>query len=839
MLAMGAAAHGATPGRRIPLVDRADYQAALRASQVNLHAAAALKFERLLKEEDLDRAESTRLSERLVDALLRARLPDKALVALTLFEVPEAGFWRGQVFLVQRKFKEAETEFKAYLQTHGRHDGHARLALGQAIIGQGRENTGRKEFKLLLDHADPVIAERARILSNESEALSDRAQIVLKRLGSARGSPENEFVKACAWLEAGDGKQGEVILRRIIDALGTPENLAQAGLKAASIVRLAEAYAKQPGRTAAAQRTLLEFLNTGADSEYTAQAFAILIRLDLDDDDLLKLLLGWCAEPELTGRHAYALFHAGQWFIGHGRVAEAIKTLETFRAQHPGHPREGEALRALMTLYGSERDDDRVLALAKEWRNRYGSGGEDTLDFLTGMIRHARSDYAEAAVLFEKSAAVATDIVQSQRAIYNAGVARLLGGDETGFQFCLAQLKAPVAQPVDDTEGDAPKPRTKNTEDQASRLLIEKALHLAAKRDTGAEEALQEFIQQHPEHPRLVEAHIALAEISLLDLPARTKAAGAALEAAAQTAGLTDAWRERIHYTRVWWHEAAGNYDGVTAEGTAFLLRWTASARRDEVRMKVAQAHYRHEDFAKAMAQFEALAEEHGDSPYAEVALFFAGRSAAMQRTDEGVERAITLWEEVVTRAGPLMREAQLQQALAKRRQGKEDDALLVIEDLISSTPPDRAEERFALLTERGELLALLARKDPKHLDEAAAVFTGILNDPAVTRLWRARSGVVLAQCLQQSGKTSEALEACFDVVDAGLSGTTAVPATPQEHTWLYRAGFMALDLLEAKKEWAAAAQLADRLATAGGERAAEARQRATGLRLGHFLWEK
>ena len=257
--------------------------------------------------------------------------------------------------------------------------------------------------------------------------------------------------------------------------------------------------------------------------------------------------------------------------------------------------------------------------------------------------------------------------------------------------------------------------------------------------------------------------------------------------------------------------------------------------------MKVAQAYYRHEDYARATAEFEALAEEHGDSPYAEVALFFAGRAAAMQRTELGVEKAITLWLEVVNRDGPLKREAQLQQALAKRRQGKEEDALIVIEDLLSTVSAERPEERFALLVERGELLSLLTRKDPKHLEEAVTVFREILADQGASRLWRARAGVMLAQCFQQASRPSEALEACYDVIESclGTSGQLRAVTTPQENTWLYRAGFLAVDLLEAKEEWTGAAKLADRLSQMSGERSAEAAQRATKLRLEHFLWDK
>src|SRR5688572_3539766 len=111
--------NAAAAAPRVPLGQREDYQAALRASQLNMHDVAALKFERLLKEKDLNRAEEARVSGRLVDALLRARLPEKAQVALTLFNVPEAGYWRAQILLMQRKYKEAETELRGYLKQGG------------------------------------------------------------------------------------------------------------------------------------------------------------------------------------------------------------------------------------------------------------------------------------------------------------------------------------------------------------------------------------------------------------------------------------------------------------------------------------------------------------------------------------------------------------------------------------------------------------------------------------------------------------------------------------------------------------------------------------------------
>jgi hypothetical protein len=51
-------------------------------------------------------------------------------------------------------------------------------------------------------------------------------------------------------------------------------------------------------------------------------------------------------------------------------------------------------------------------------------------------------------------------------------------------------------------------------------------------------------------------------------------------------------------------------------------------------------------------------------------------------------------------------------------------------------------------------------------------------------------------------------------------------------------AGFFGIDLLEASRQWEPAARLAEQIARQPGERAAEAHDRATKIRLEHFLWD-
>ncbi len=811
------------------LSERADYQAALRASKEGMHDVAALKFERLLKDTLLSPRETASVSERMVDAYLRCGESQKALVALTLFEVPESAYWSAQVFISQGKLREAEWQLKSYLTKPARYSANARLSLGQTLIAQGRENTGRKEFNELQNYPDTHIAYQARLYSLESEIAANHSSEALRRLGGDRSNDQQlEFVKACGWLDLGEGKKAESILKRILSSHPRPVHR----LYAAATVRLAEAYLKQ-GRSRNAEKLLIQFIGKSAENQYYEQAFTLLSEAGKDDDDDAAILkVGeWATDANPADRNSLALFYMAQWLLGHGHGEYAVGFLEAFCAFYPQHTRNAEALRMLMSQYGAMRADERVLELTAIWKQRYGISGEDATDFLVGMIRFSRSEYQDAITLFDRASKTSSDIFQQQRAVYNMAVAAFFGEDKERFQQCLAQLQ-------NTTEEGAPPSNI--IDSQSARLLLEQALSLASSKDSEAEVTLLEYIKKYPDHPRVVEAHLALAELYLLDVPARTRAANEELKKTSLIKGLSDEWREKIDYTKIWAREADANLEDLVNEGIAYLERWKQSTRRDEVRMKVAQSYYRLENYAKAEAQFEALEAEHAESAYAEIALFFAGKSAMALITPEGLEKAISLWEEVVARNGPLMREAQRQQALAKRRQGKESDALAVIESLLNSKPQPESEEKLSLLMEKGELLSIMVKKDPKYLEPAVQIFSGMLHDPASPRVWRTRAGYLLSQIYLQAGKKVEALEACHDVVEDCFSAIIQSTAlTPQEYLWLYRSGFAAIEMLEAKQQWDPAARLADRLARAGGDRSEEAKMRATRLRLEHYLWDK
>jgi hypothetical protein len=140
-----------------------------------------------------------------------------------------------------------------------------------------------------------------------------------------------------------------------------------------------------------------------------------------------------------------------------------------------------------------------------------------------------------------------------------------------------------------------------------------------------------------------------------------------------------------------------------------------------------------------------------------------------------------------------------------------------------------------SLTCEKAEILMLLGKEEVPQLNAAIQVLQEALHEDDLPYQWRARLGYTLAVALNSAGRGVEALEACYDVVKStGFTG----PADPNEFRWFYRAGFFGIELIEGGKQWEAAALLAETLSQSKGDRAIEAKERATKIRLEHFLWD-
>lgn len=247
--------------------------------------------------------------------------------------------------------------------------------------------------------------------------------------------------------------------------------------------------------------------------------------------------------------------------------------------------------------------------------------------------------------------------------------------------------------------------------------------------------------------------------------------------------------------------------------------------------MKLGQVYFHAGNFAGAETQFATLAQEAPTGGYAETALFLAGQSAMQSISTDSIGRALKLFDNVVKRDGPLKLYARQQQAIVQAKLGKEGEAVILYDDILSATPPPEPELRYAALAGKGENLLVLGRKDPTQLAGALAVFEQLAGLPDVPPAWRNQALYKKADALVLLNRQPEALTALYDVLDQDRSA-------PREFFWYYKAGFDLAALFEQQANWKSAIGIYDKMARLEGPRAADAKERAKDLRLKHFIWE-
>jgi tetratricopeptide (TPR) repeat protein len=767
-----------------------------------------------------------------VESWVRARDGAAALKILAEEKVPNASFWQAQAKVLAGDLESAEKLLISRVRDN-QATSQERLLLAQVSLTHDNTTQARQVLEPLRHSPDAEIARHARLIWDEMELRTGNMAPAVADLAS----PENakdvtaRLLHAQGLVDLDRQAEAQTKLREILGSTGGGESVHHA-----ASVLLADSLLRQ-GQRPQAVEVLVQFLDNTTASDYWSTAFDLLARcLETKDNALLPpdATLRWITEGNTVQREAlpalastsifqgHAMLLLSRWLVAQGRTQEALGLLEAMIQVHSGHPQSDEAMRLALETYGTIKASSRITALADLWRQRFGGNGSSMVDFVTASTAFTQGDYKQAAELFQTAANLATNLAERRSALYNAGISALRAGEIALYQSLLGQLQVVTA--------DTAVP----TKDGAADLELDRALDLAAKGKTEAEAELRAFTEKQPRHPRAVEAFIALAEVALLRVPTDFPFVERVLKSAESVTGLTDKQRQRIIITRLWQLDRQGQLKTLTETGTDFLKTWPTAEQAAMVRMKVADAYFRLENFAAARTEFELVSKEHPNSAFADTAHYFAGMSALSMMSDEGREAAINLWQELAERGGPLSIPARQQQALAKRRAGQETEAVKLLDSLLSEKRLPEELKR-SLSCEKAEILMLLGKADVSQLTAAIDILRGLLKEDDLPYKWRARVGYTLAVALNSAGRGAEALEACHDVVQAiGFSE----PSDPSEFRWYYRAGFFGIDLLETTKQWESAARLAEKLASSKGDRAVEAKERATKIRLEHFLWD-
>jgi hypothetical protein len=813
------------------LDEAAEYVSAEQALADGLPGVAAVKAERLLKRKGWTRMETRQLATFAAEAWTRAEEGARVLTLAETYDLNDEAFWRGEGLALTGNLHAARDVLTA--ADAGIRHPRTPLLLAQILAALGENAEALNVITPLLTAADPAVQTHARLLQSELDINEGKPATGLP---AGTDDVATRFLRARTLLQSGQILPARQVLQSVLESTQGGERMHQA-----AILLQAEALLRQ-GLATEAQEHLLKFLDTTADSRLWTEAFDLLDHVYQaipEHAALPEMLLRWLSagntaqqQPDpppvlaaaTTEFRGHAIYLTAQWLAADKRDDEAVSLLETLIELQPDHPRMRDALRSAMAIYAAHHIDERVLALAEVWRQHFSTASV-AVDFAVGGIRFRRGENDQALQLFQNAANVATTLTERRRALFNAAVVTIRASDFTLYASLLGQLEVVTSAAA----------VGKDSNDSAATLELEKALYLAAAHKPEAEVALRAFIRSQPRHPRYVDACIALSEWLLLAVPPRIHEAEVTLGSTVAADGvLTPVQLQRIQYTRLWLCDAAGDLKGLITEGTGFLKAWPNSTLLPEVRMKIASAHYRLEDFANARTEFEIIARDHPDSAQADTALYFAAMSATSVMSAQGRVRAQEIWEDLAQKNSTLAVAARRQQALSERLQGNLVAALAAL-DKVLAMKALASDQRLMTLCEKAELLLLLGKTEPARLDAAADLLDDFLTQPALPFVWKARAGFTLASVHHDAKRDTEALEACYNVLRAA---DLTPPASPADYLWFSKAGFFGVDLLEASRQWEAAARLAEQIAQRPGDRAIEARDRATKIRLEHFLWD-
>lgn len=443
-------------------------------------------------------------------------------------------------------------------------------------------------------------------------------------------------------------------------------------------------------------------------------------------------------------------------------------------------------------------------------------GGDLRISFDDARARFEEKQWQEAKRRF---LSLATRLTGPSRAhsLHNAALSELGQEDFESFLSIFDELKSEF--PDSDLIAD---------------LDYLAGLFLASKGNFEAVTYLQRFVRENPEHPAVIEAQLALAEISLNQVPARPQATREIFDRL-KLMPLTLEQHERLDYTRVWLEKVERDSAALLSAAELFVSDWPGSRYLPEVLMLLAERNYRSNRFEAARAIFDRIPRQFPDSPFAETARFFAART-----TVAGPE-AIERWHEIAAGDGPFSLQARHELGLLHLSLDQFEPARIEFQ-LTAEATPESDELYFAALADIAfshYAEALANRNDPESMRAAADGFKSLSELPGLPDIWRYAASVRHAKAREALGESDEALEIYRGLVELSDDSSLILnrEVDPRTTAWIFRAGFTAIDILAEKKDWKGAIDMADALSQKDGPRSIEAARLAERLRLKHWIW--
>lgn len=786
------------------------YSDALQAIGEGIPEVGIQKLQKYLSG-DIDPVERNAATLKLAGALLDAGHPDEALQALGTTadgSNAECEFLKARILSALGRWSEAASTFH-------------KIGVNNNTPFSVRAGIGEAESLYALDRLPEAIAILESLPNPGTEVKLRLADFYFethdeKKCADVLASVKPATPSEIKWKKYVEGRQliagdqATQAMARFEEVIKDPQGVGE-GLFAGATLGMAEARLIKSGPEAA-DDVLEEFIQKHPESRFLELIFRRLDQIysneeNPSDSELLK----WSQNPPAR-RQAFAIFYLAKAELREKKAEQALDALETFTRDFPDHSLAAKALLMKGAILADAGKLDFALSAFEEAMRKAPDG--DSLaeaEIAAGRVQFFKRENVLAADMFRSAAGHSQRLWQT--AVFDSALAWLNQGNYDKFLEDYKQLSAMF--PGSDFRRE---------------LLLEEGLMQARSGDPRAKDSLALFISDFPDHARVAEARLALAEISFHS--SDFAGAGNYLRAVNETPQSIET-SDHAEYLAIFLADATEPRDEqkVIDACLKFIQERKKSSLLPEVRMKLGQTYYRREDFADAQTQFELLAAESPDTPYGEMALFLAGKSSMQTMNADSTNHAIELFEQVAKLNGSLKLYARLQEALIKSRPGTESEAVILYDDILSSKPD--AELKFSALCGKGDNYFTMGSSDPKAFDQAAVVYNTMAKDPDATVFWRNQALYKKGKCLEKENKLAEALEVYYDVLQAG----DAAGGEP-DFFWYYKAGFDAARILVAQEQWKSAIGIYQKMANLSGPRSNEAKERARQLRMDHFIWE-
>jgi TolA-binding protein len=796
-----------------------EIKAANQALKDQLPDVAVAKLERLLSTSKLVGEPLLQVRTKLAEAAVRAGKYTRVLevaVNVVVADAPELAFWKAAALQALGQWNEALQLYTA-LPTESTwplvHEAaFNRTATLMALADYGE---ARKSLETLAANPNPAIAQQAKLWSAEiflRQKQFSEASVLLKSLADLPPSAaaERDYLLARVLLEEGKPAEAATLLA----SFPQQKSRLSRHLHFSAMLTLARAQ-RLTGEKLAAGGTLAVMIGESPPAPLLTAAFReFRLCLSPPEPELEKLLVAWSAGnvPQTAAEAMVALIATRE---AAGNLDEALRLCASFSKTHPQSPMLAEIqLNQSRLLITQGRAAEAMPVLQALSATSQPAAVRAYAAEVMAYAKLREGDFAAVAQAFK---IVTENTGDSEKKLLAA------------FRGALASIQTEAADLTLPQLSGLPESRTVELRQE---LLLEQGLYAASQGMASAEETLQRFLEQAPNHPRAFAAAIALAELALVKVVNSPENVRDKI-AFAQRFVRNAPDQEALDVLALQLESQNFSPEIFSTQVDAFFQKYPESAHKAELLMKVAVRLHNAQQYAPAKARFLQLVDDVPESPLVEAAQFWAGKAALGSLAKGCEDEAIKLWDGVAKGKGPLRFAARLEQGKLDQRRDP-DAAMQIFDSILKADPPPDLETRFQVLCLRGETMMATAGTQPEPFQAAITGFDLVINAPNASLFWRQQALVRKGACLENLGKPEAALEAYYTAMNLTQSSSTQ----EMDYHWFFRAGEKALRLLESKSDWRGAVSIAQKMAEAPGPQADVARERASRLITEHYLWE-